>query len=369
MLEGKITFDRFVRILGTLLIIAIVLLLTNYLSGVLLPFFVGWLIAYLLHPIVRLIEKKLHVKWRGLSILLTFVLVTGVLAGMGFLMIPPMIDQGQKLQEILSHWINSATNTNNVTAWIQHWFQENEEQVVSFLKSKDFWNVLKSTAPKLFSFVGQTAYVIWSVIGSLITLLYTFFILFDYEYLADNWARIFPPKYRPFWQGLFDDATRELNNYIRGQGLIALSMAILFGIGFTIMNFPMGITLAIMIGIMDMVPYLHTLAIVPTAFLAMLKAADTGQSFLLVFGLAIGLFCLVQLIIDLIITPKIMGKAMNLNPAILLLSLSVWGVLLGFIGLIIAYPLTSLIMAYWQRYVTKEREAEAIKIRTGQKKG
>ena len=49
-----------------------------------------------------------------------------------------------------------------------------------------------------------------------------------------------------------------------------------------------------------------------------------------------------------------MGKAMGLNPAILLLSLSVWGSLLGFIGLIIALPLTTLLIAYWQRYVTKE---------------
>ena len=70
--------------------------------------------------------------------------------------------------------------------------------------------------------------------------------------------------------------------------------------------------------------------------------------------LAFGLFCVVQIITDMYVTPKIMGKAMGLNPAILLLSLSVWGALLGFIGLIIALPLTSLIIAYWQRYVTKE---------------
>ena len=50
-----------------------------------------------------------------------------------------------------------------------------------------------------------------------------------------------------------------------------------------------------------------------------------------------------------------MGKAMGLNPAIILLSLSVWGSLLGFIGVIIALPLTTLIIAYWQRYVTKEK--------------
>ena len=99
---------------------------------------------------------------------------------------------------------------------------------------------------------------------------------------------------------------------------------------------------------------LHTFALIPTAFLALLKAADTGQNFWIIFASALIVFAVVQILSDMVITPKIMGKAMGLNPAILLLSLSVWGALLGFIGLIIALPLTTLIIAYWQRYVTKE---------------
>ena len=135
---------------------------------------------------------------------------------------------------------------------------------------------------------------------------------------------------------------------------MALCMGVMFCIGFTIMDFPMAISLGILIGILDLIPYMHTFALIPTAFLAMLKAADTGENFWLIFGMAVGLFILVQIITDMIVTPKIMGKAMGLNPAILLLSLSVWGSLLGFIGLIIALPLTTLIIAYWKRYVTKE---------------
>jgi len=159
---------------------------------------------------------------------------------------------------------------------------------------------------------------------------------------------------RPFWLDLAKDVERELNNYIRGQGGVAFCMGIMFCIGFTIIDFPMAIGLGILIGIMDLVPYLHTFALIPTAFLAMLKAANTGQSFWLVFGMAFAVFAIVQIISDMIVTPKIMGKAMGLNPAILLLSLSVWGAVLGFIGLIIALPLTTLIIAYWKRYVTKE---------------
>ena len=151
------------------------------------------------------------------------------------------------------------------------------------------------------------------------------------------------------------DVERELNNYIRGQGMVSLCMGIMFCIGFTIIGFPMAIGLGILIGIMNLVPYLHTFALIPTAFLAMLKAADTGQNFWVVFGLAFLVFCVVQVITDMVVTPKIMGKAMGLNPAILLLSLSVWVALLGFIGLIVALPLTTLLIAYWQRYVTREK--------------
>ena len=182
-----------------------------------------------------------------------------------------------------------------------------------------------------------------------------FFILLDYENLTNNWIKIFPKKNRPFWHVLAQDVERELNNYIRGQGTVALCMGIMFCIGFTIIGFPMAIGMGILIGILDLVPYLHTFALIPTAFLALLKAADTGQNFWVIFGLAVLVFVVVQIITDMVVTPKIMGKAMGLNPAILLLSLSVWGSLLGFIGLIVALPLTTLIIAYWQRYITKEQ--------------
>ena len=316
-MSKEITFDLFIRRAGLVALTLGVFCLVNYLSGVLLPFCVAWLFAYLLYPIVKFVQHKMGVRVRALAIVITMVMVLAVIGGVVYLIIPPMIEQFQKLGDILARWVRQTTHTNDLTAYISSW-----------------------------------------VIASMITLLYMFFILLDYEYLTTNWIRIFPKKNRPFWSVLAKDVERELNNYIRGQGLVALCMGVMFCIGFSIMDFPMAIGLGILIGIMDLVPYLHTFALIPTAFLAMLKAADTGQSFWLIFGLAVGLFAVVQLITDMIVTPKIMGKAMGLNPAILLLSLSVWGALLGFIGLIIALPLTTLIIAYWQRYVTKEKAGE-----------
>lgn len=351
----EITFDKFIRWTGIVLIIGAVLFVTNYLSSVLLPFFIAWFFAYLLYPVVKFIENKLHVKVRALSIIIAMLLAIGVISGVIWMIIPPMIDQFDKLGDVLTKWLHQTTHTNNLTALIKDWIQENQGQIEKFMKSKDFSDAIKSAMPKVFSVVGQTANIILSIIASMITLLYMFFILLDYETLTANWIRIFPKKSRPFWQELMKDVEREMNNYIRGQGMVALCMGIMFCIGFTIIGFPMAIGLGILIGIMDLVPYLHTFALIPTAFLAMLKAADTGQNFWLVFGLAFLVFCVVQIITDMVVTPKIMGKAMGLNPAILLLSLSVWGALLGFIGLIVALPLTTLLIAYWQRYVTREK--------------
>jgi len=358
MLEQKITFDKFIRWTAGILLVLLVLYVVNYLSGVLLPFFVAWLLAYLLNPVVQFVQNRLHVRMRALAVILTMLFAIGVLGGIFYLIIPPMVEQFEKLGAVITRYLDSTTASNNFTETVKNWLNDNREQVENFFKSRDFTDALKTAMPKVFSILGQTASIVISVIASCITLLYMFFILLDYEYLTKNWIRIFPKKNRPFWQSLMNDVERELNNYIRGQGLVALCMGIMFCIGFTIIDFPMAIGLGILIGILDLVPYLHTFALIPTAFLAMLKAADTGQNFWWVFGLAVLIFIIVQIITDMVVTPKVMGKAMGLNPAILLLSLSVWGALLGFIGLIIALPLTTLIIAYWQRYVTREHEEE-----------
>ncbi len=357
-MKQEITFDKLIRWIGIGAIILAVFLLINYLSSVLLPFFIAWFFAYLLYPIVKFVQYKMHVKVRALSIIITIIFAFTVIGGILWLIIPPMIEQFDKLSEILTSWAHHTAHTNNISALIQNWIQDNQINIEQYIKSKDFSDTIKTAMPKVASFVGQTASVIISIAASIITLLYMFFILLDYEYLTTNWIKIFPKKNRPFWRSLIKDVERELNNYIRGQGMVALCMGIMFCIGFTIIGFPMAIGLGILIGILDLVPYLHTFALIPTAFLAMLKAADTGQNFWLIFGMALGVFVVIQIITDMVITPKIMGKAMGLNPAILLLSLSVWGAILGFIGLIVALPLTTLIMAYWQRYVTKEHEED-----------
>lgn len=354
IIEEKITFDKFIRWALTALVVVVVLLLVNYLGSVLLPFFVAWLLAYLIYPIVKFVQYKMHVPTRVLSIIVSLLFLIAVIGGVFYLIIPPMIGQFDKFCEVLSNYLHEKTHISNFPVAIQQWIDVNKDNILDFFKQKDVAEAIRSAMPKVFSVIGQTASVIISVVASLITLLYLFFILLDYEKLASGFIQIFPKKSRPFWRELTGDVEREMNNYIRGQSLVALCIGVLFCIGFTIIDFPMAIGLGILVGILSLIPYVHGLAFIPMVFLSLLKAADTGQNFWIIFASATAVFIVVQAITDMVLTPKIMGKAMSLNPAVILLSLSVWGALLGFIGLIVALPLTTLIIAYYQRYVTKE---------------
>ena len=156
---------------------------------------------------------------------------------------------------------------------------------------------------------------------------------------------------------IVNDVKVSMNRYFRGQALVAFLVGILFSIGFLIIDFPLAVGFGLFIGLLNMVPYLQLIALVPTVLLALLKAADTGQNFWWILAGAILVFCIVQVIQDGIIVPKVMGRITGLNPAIILLSLSVWGALMGVVGMIIALPCTSIMLSYYKRYI-KRREGE-----------
>ena len=353
MTDKTITFDRFVRwILGGLLVSGILLTL-NYLSDVLLPFFLAWLLAYLAYPLVCFLQYRVHVPGRALSIIVALILITSVIGGILYLIIPPMIEQFDKLGQILTTQLHETTHISRFPS-IHEWVAANRDEIERFFRNKEVSDAIRRAMPKVFELVGHTASVIISIVASLITLLYMFFILLDYEVLASGVVKLFPPKSRPFWQALLGDVKRELNSYVRGQSTVAFCIGILICIGFTVIDFPMAIGMGILIGVMSLIPYVHSLALIPIVFLSLLKAADTGDNFWAILFGALAVFAIVQVITDTILVPRIMGKAMGLNPAILLLSLSVWGALLGFIGLIIALPLTTIIIAYYKRYITKD---------------
>lgn len=361
MEKKKITFDSFIRSAIWCILIVGALMLAERLSGVLLPFFIAWLIAYMIYPLVKLFQHKLRFKSRMLSILCAFLSIAAVGIGVFFLLIPPMLAEFGKVNDLLiTYFTNGLQGNANIPQSLSIFIHENIDMhaLNRILSEENIMNAVKTTVPKLWALLSQSVSFLFSIFASFIILLYVVFILSDYESIAEGWLHLLPGKYRNFTSNLIKDIQVGMNKYFRGQALVALCVGILFSIGFLIIDFPLAIGLGLFIGALNMVPYLQMIGFLPTIMLAMLKAADTGQNFWIIIVLATAVFAIVQIIQDTLIVPKIMGKITGLNPAIILLSLSIWGSLMGMLGMIIALPLTTLMLSYYQRFIINQEKIE-----------
>lgn len=353
MFEKKqITFDSFIRGVTAIILVVIILMILNRLSGVLLPFFVAWLIAYLIFPLVQFFQIKCRMKYRVVAITAAILVVTAVALGVFYLIIPPMVTEALRIKDLLLEYIESSP-PDGVPTMVHNFIEQhlNVAQIKALFRRGDVITAIREALPKVWSVLAESINVVFSFFSLLMILLYTIFILLDYESISEGWVNLVPKRFRPMAVRLVNDVRDGMNKYFRGQAMVAACVGILFCIGFLIIDFPLAIGLGIFIGMLNMVPYLQVLGFIPTIILAILKAADTGGNFWIILLSAFAVFAIVQAIQDGFLVPRIMGKVTGLSPAIILLSLSIWGSLMGMMGMIIALPITTLLIAYYQKYV------------------
>ena len=359
MMEGrtKFTFDNVVRGLLWAIVITGIVMLLNRLSGVLVPFFLAWLIAYLLFPLVKFFQYRCKMKYRFLGILCSFLVVGLVLTGIFLLIFPPIVEETTRVKDLLVAYLSQSQLMNNIPDTIEDFIREHltVEDIKGIVTQDGFFDGVKATVPKLWDVITQSISIVSSLFTISMVILYTLLILLDYERLTTGWPRLLPERYRPFATQLVHDMGDSMNKYFRGQAMVAFCVGILFSIGFLIIDFPMAVGLGLFIGLLNMVPYLQLIGFVPTILLAIVKAAETGQNFWMIMLMAVIVFAVVQAIQDAILTPKIMGHVTGLNSAIILLSLSIWGSLMGILGMIIALPMTTLLISYYQKYIVKNK--------------
>lgn len=350
------TFDRVMRIVFGVAVICGLLYLVTLLRNALLPFLIAWLLAYMMQPFVKFFQYKLGLRSRVLSIVALLVSLALVITLLVVMVVPSIAAEADKTIELLRiHDPGEGHIPLIPQAWLEY-LETNVDftQLMDYLSKENLLKAIKQIAPQVWSFLSNTFSVLFSITIVFIIILYFIFILLDYEKIANGWPHLIPSKYRPFVEGLVEDVEYNMNRYFRGQALIALCVGILLAIGFKIISFPLAVTLGLFIGVLNLIPYMQAIGIVPMLLLALLRSAETGENFWIIFGLALLVLGIVQMIQDLFLTPRIMGKAMGLNPAIILLALSIWGTLLGFIGLIIALPLTTLCLSYYKRFILQD---------------
>lgn len=349
------TFDRVIRILITICVIIAILYFLNLLKGVLLPFLVAGLIAYILEPAVKLNQRLLRTNGRLIPIVLTLLEICIIISLVGYLLIPHLIKEASQMAILLHKYATTQINTPFISDNIHSFIRDNIDfqKLSKLLNHKELLSIIKNAVVSSWGVVTSSINILIQIVSWSIAFLYLFFIMLDYERLKKGFKQLVPPRYRKRTFRIIDDVKDAMNQYFRGQFLIASTVGVLFAIGFSIVGLPLGIILGLFIGILNMVPYLQIVSFPITAFLCLVYSVDTGVDFWIITCECVAVYVIVQIIQDMILTPKIMGKAMGLNPAIILLSLSIWGSLLGFMGMIIALPLTTLVLSYYNRYVVR----------------
>ena len=356
------TFDRVTRIVISAVIISAIIYLLIITRAALLPFFIAWLIAYLINPIILLTQRILRLKSKIIAVFIVLMLALSLLIGMVWFFIPKFIVELQKVVALLNQYLLDNKFEDILPAHLN-------EQISIFFKESEFLKSLSANDASML--IRKTFVIVWGVISesfalivalvsTFVAFLYLIFILKDYENITQGAINLIPPKYKHKAMVIVDDVESGMNRYYRGQATVALIVGVLLAIGFHIVSLPMGIVLGLFIGMLNLVPYMQIIGVIPMIILSLLQSAEGGDNFFVTFGLSMMVLGVVQFIQDAFIVPRIMGKVTGLNPAIILLSLSVWGVLLGVIGMIIALPFTTILLSYYKRFILNKEDFDSM---------
>ena len=355
----EFTFDRIARMLVLSVLILLIYVAVQAIWSVILPFLLAGIFAYVMMPLVRFFQYTLRLRSRGLSVILTLLLLGAVVYLAVIFIIPSINAEIEKTLQVISGYSSGQDiltmilprNIRNYLNGGLHW--GNFPQQLSLEKVLE--NV-KLLLDQVGGIINSTLSIFsWGLVF-LIGFVYFVFILLDFENLARGFISLFPKTLRPTIRTISMDLDRYMNSYFRGQALIAISVGILLSIGFNIIGLPLATAMGIFIGILNFIPYMQALGIIPLGLASLLMAAQTGENAFVCMLLGYGVLMIVQIIQDMIIVPRIMGQTMGMRPSLILLVLSIWGYLLGFFGMLIALPITMFIYSLYMRYVLQDEE-------------
>jgi len=327
--------DKNLLLISFLLVMAVCIVL-YFSRRVVAPFFIAFALAYLMDPLVdRLTSFKFS---RTLSVLILLLAFFFLALGSVVLLIPIFSMQAESLAK-------------NIPAYIgifQEWFRP----VLDLIKGIDperveeFVNEGLSRFGELPMKVLQfSSKLVWGSVSNLfnIVLMFAnlviipvvmFYLLRDFDSINEKLLRLAPPRFQEKTKNLFLEVDQVLSSFVRGQLVVAGLMGVMYSIGLFLCDTPMSLSLGMMAGLVNLVPYLGlVLGFVPSALLTYMHT----QEWLPVLAVA-GVFGFVQAMEGMFITPRVVGDNIGLHPVAVILAVLLGGELFGIVGMILGVP-------------------------------
>ncbi len=324
-----------------------------YFADVLWPLAVAGILALMLKPIVVWIEKKMRIG-RSFSIVMLYSLVVIFFLLMTALALPVIFIQARAFVEYLPTLLDQIAGLlARFLPGASEWMLDalNPDALREHLKtlSGHFQKIMGSSLPALNTMGDYLARIFTLVAGLAIIPIYLFFFLLTEKNpirTMDDQLSFIPERFREDMTFLAGEFARIIVAFFRGQILIGMIMGILLAIGFSLVSLKFGAFLGIIIGLLNIIPYLGStlglLTVLPLAFIQQ----DGGFITLM---LVLIIFIIVQLIESYLLTPKIMRRSTGLHPLAIIIAIFFWGKALGgILGMILAIPLTAFFVVAWR---------------------
>jgi len=314
------------------------------LGGILLPFIISFLLAYLFNPLVLKLELLHFPRWLS-SLLVIIVLITIIAAGIVFIM-PIAIQQFDSVLSTVSDKTNQIVTfikDGRVFVWLSHYgipVDYSKELLTQQLSSR-LEVLLKNFLVSTLSFFSSISNIITQIINLLIIPFLTFYLLKDFPTILKTFKEWIPHVRKDFFLHYFSEVDKLMGKYLRGaltvaliHGTLAAILLSLFGINYAVM-------LGMIAGALSLIPFVGLFI---SLSLSLIVALFSGDPVWLKVVFVFVTYGFMQMLEAFVLSPYILGKQVGLHPVLLILSLMVFGYFAGFLGLLIAVPSTSLIV-------------------------
>jgi predicted PurR-regulated permease PerM len=317
-----------------LIIIYLVLWAFSSLAGILVP---GFLIAFLLKPIVDRFEAK---GWsRPISAIVALFSVTIVIVAAGFLLLPNLVEQFAGLQERKGELLIIAKDQmHNLREFSIRYIPE--DKVTEFQKEGQKW--VENNLGALLTYLPAIAGFLFSWISNfMFALVVAFLLLEDSTRLTRFFLGLVPNRYFELVLRLQNQLGEQLGGYLRGQSMDCLANGILYAIGLSIMGVPAGVAAGLIAGLFNAIPYAGP--VIGMALCFLVDLSNPGSN--LVWWAIPLMFIVVQVLDNIAIYPLTVGKSLKLSPLAVILAILFGGKAAGVLGILLAVPLLAMALS------------------------
>jgi len=366
-------------------LLTVFLVICYFLAEVVLPFIIGLTFAFIFNPLIKKIQRFIPNRNLGVTLFLISIIV--ITNGTIWLFANQISSDFKRLNTAFRTYAESNSDElDESTKKIKSYFEKiysseklkeqfgleanedslNVDELLKNIDKDEILNSLDTDAIKE-SFSSLSSFftsddeeketgnslnwfiIIISSIG------YFIYIIYSFNYFDEKFQKYFGGKRNEKIGRVVSDFKKTFLSYFRQRGKIVLIYTVIFLTSFFIIGIPGALLFGVIAGFLCFIPYFQYFALIPLSMGCLILSMEQGNSFFIYFGIVLAVFILASMLEELVLFPKIMKGVSSMNPAIMMISIAVWSYLLGTFGLLIALPLTSIILSYTNQILLYRR--------------